>query len=188
MTPCDGTATSETWCCGGNTKCCGKAGEIKIAATLGASPSSSSSSSSSSSTSSSSAASSTSSSAPSVESTATSTPTSTSSSSPSSSAEPSPATGLSGGAKAGVAIGAIAGVGAILAAGFLLVRRRKQQKANDPYTAPVEVGDYDASYPHSEMYGSSASHGAAKYAQHSTPHEMHGDGKAQELPAHTYEK
>lgn len=36
MTPCSGAADSTTWCCGGgNTTCCGQAGAITIAATLG---------------------------------------------------------------------------------------------------------------------------------------------------------
>jgi hypothetical protein len=36
VTPCSGAGDSTTWCCGGeNTTCCGQAGAITIAATLG---------------------------------------------------------------------------------------------------------------------------------------------------------
>lgn len=43
MTPCSGYANSTTWCCGtGNTACCGQAGAITIAATVGPSFTSSS--------------------------------------------------------------------------------------------------------------------------------------------------
>lgn len=118
MTPCDGTLTSETWCCGADNKnCCGSDSAISIAALFGA-PS----------TSTAQTASATSNAATSSAATATATSISSSS------------TGLSDGAKAGIGVGV--GVGAvavavIAAVAFWAVRRRKQKGnvANKIYVA-----------------------------------------------------
>ncbi|KAF2872363.1 hypothetical protein BDV95DRAFT_593749 [Massariosphaeria phaeospora] len=43
MTPCNGNETSETWCCGTNTDCCGTKDEVRLPVIMGLSSSSSSS-------------------------------------------------------------------------------------------------------------------------------------------------
>ena len=127
LTPCDGTATSETWCCGATTDCCdagqGSPGPITIARRFGETvmsnphtptpitPYRSASSDSSSSS-------------------------STSSTTPS--ARPNkkePKSGLSTGAVAGIGVGAAAGSLAFAALVFLLLRSRRKAKSkvNEPY-------------------------------------------------------
>lgn len=105
MTPCDGSLTSETWCCGAGNNCCGSDSAITIAALFGAS-----------STSTAQTASATSNEATSSAATATATRISSSS------------TGLSDGAKAGIGVGVGVGAVAVIAAvAFWAVRRRKQK-------------------------------------------------------------
>ncbi|KAF2247734.1 hypothetical protein BU26DRAFT_506919 [Trematosphaeria pertusa] len=130
MTPCDGTPTSEKWCCGMTDSCC-DTDAVLLPRTFGAALSSTSTSASVA-TSSSSSATTLASSASSPTSEPTASPTLSPSPSPSTSAEanadattqPSSSTGLSAGAKAGAAIGAIAGVAAFFSIGYLIARRR----------------------------------------------------------------
>ena len=141
VTPCDGTDSSEYWCCGNSTACCGddaSFGKEKVDRVfLGIISSSSMSS----------IASSTSTSMP------------LSSSSPSSTSTPSPTTtppnddsgGLSTGAKAGIGVGAAFGVIALLALGAFIGRRsykkKKETAEMTTYYEPVK-GELSSEYRH----------------------------------------
>ncbi|KAF2147903.1 hypothetical protein K461DRAFT_316381 [Myriangium duriaei CBS 260.36] len=173
MTPCDGTNSSSTWCCGANTtSCCGKGSpsEITLRPTLVAVISSTTSSTSPSSTSTSSATQS--SSPPSSSSTQTSTS--------------SQASGLSTGAKAGIGVGVA--LGAVLAfAGlifFVLAWRRKKQSYSFPDNKTRYTGQ-QAEY--AQTYSLSSSGPEQAYAHYKdAPVEMDSGPGAYELdPTHT---
>lgn len=125
MTPCDGTPTSGTWCCGTSTSCCGTSDAIALAATLGSQTTSSSATSSATPTSS-----------PSPTSSASQT--TTSAAATSSATSTGTASGLSGGAKAGIGIGAAA-AGALLVLGgmFLLWRRHGKNAGTNKSGGPA---------------------------------------------------
>lgn len=127
MTPCDGTATSEKWCCGlKNTDCCGTDKEIVLAAVLGdATTSSSSASSSSSATTSSTTQTTPATSASTIAALLTQTPTPT----PTQTTDPVTQTGLSTGGKAGIGIGSAA-LALIAVGGILYFVRRKKGKSS----------------------------------------------------------
>ncbi|KAL2828182.1 hypothetical protein BDW59DRAFT_159775 [Aspergillus cavernicola] len=115
ITPCDGTDTSETWCCGTDTSCCGTDDEIHVPSDIYTSSTSTPTS-----TSTSTSTSTTQTSADS----STSTPTSA----PESESEQSDT--LSDSAKAGVGVGVAVGAVAIVASVvFFLLRRRKTKAA-----------------------------------------------------------
>ncbi|KAF2852485.1 hypothetical protein T440DRAFT_506405 [Plenodomus tracheiphilus IPT5] len=125
VTPCNGRADSETWCCGGTTACCGTTSVVMIAQVLGGTLS------------------------PSVTSSATSAILSTgqASSTPGTSAgpsashvslKPSESSGISTGAIAGIAIGVVAGLGLFGVAMFVARRsRRRKKEANASHLAEV---------------------------------------------------
>lgn len=132
MTPCDGTATSATWCCGThNTNCCGTGQEISLAAILGA-PSSSSTSSSATQTQ--------------ITSTSQSSPSSTSIPTSTSTPTPPPAKGLSTGAKAGIGIGsaalAVLTAGAVCLYFFLQKKGSGNTSGGDGIAAADATGYY----------------------------------------------
>ncbi|KAE9379836.1 hypothetical protein N431DRAFT_432220 [Stipitochalara longipes BDJ] len=160
MTPCDGTSTSATWCCGThNTNCCGTGQAIVLAAVLGSASSSSISTS-----------------ATPYPSTSTSqsgasfTPTPTPSPSPTS----LPSSGLSTGAKAGIGIGSVA-LAALVAGAILLFffkRKGSRRGGVDGIAATDAAGYYGSGY-----------HDVPKTEQQDVPlyqhqlFEMRGDGE-----------
>ncbi|KAG9195720.1 hypothetical protein G6011_00841 [Alternaria panax] len=172
VTPCDGTDTSEQWCCGNSTACCEDAsfGSHSVAPVfLGVITSSSSSS------------------IPS----ATSTSVPLSSSSSSSTPTPLPTTtpsngdnrGLSTGAKAGIGVGAAVGVIALIALGVFIGRRShkkgKETAEATSYYEPVKA-EFPSEYRH-EAPALAASMHEAPVRQ--TPVELPGVPiKPQELP------
>ena len=172
MTPCDGKPTSDTWCCGDTTDCCGKVGEIKVAATVGATATSSSSSSSSPS---------------STSSTATFTPTGDApftSPTPSPSSEPSKSSKISGGAIAGAAIGGTAALLIVFGAGYLIARRRKQQKTPHPYENTAELDHYNVGHQYQGSYAPQVGQESTKYHQGlAQAQELDSETPARELPA-----
>ncbi|KAL2845277.1 hypothetical protein BJY01DRAFT_263677 [Aspergillus pseudoustus] len=118
ITPCDGTDTSEKWCCGTTTDCCGTDEEVHVPQNIYTKSTTSISTSTTSGSTSSSTTTTTSSSTP--------TPTADDSDS-----EPGGSSGLSGGAKAGVGVGVAVGAIAIIAGAlyFMLSRRRSTAAA-----------------------------------------------------------
>jgi hypothetical protein len=139
MTPCDGTATSEKWCCGTTRNCCNSS-PIIVPAKFGVDAESKSSSSTSI-ASSSIAASTTADSASSTSAAAT---------------PPSSSSGISGGAIAGIVIGALAGLVLVFAAGFLVAKKRRAAPQN-PYESREMMGE-SVGYGHgrAEIYRASA--------------------------------
>ena len=116
MTPCDGTSSSEKWCCGThNTDCCGTGQEIVLAASLGISSTSSTTS-------------------PSTSTPSQSSQTHTSSSSTSSPTASSSPSGLSTGAKAGIGIGSVGLAVLIVGTVFLFMFLKKK---SGPHTTEV---------------------------------------------------
>ncbi|KAF2273604.1 uncharacterized protein EI97DRAFT_155028 [Westerdykella ornata] len=126
VTPCDGTRTSEKWCCGETTDCCDKPYALVLAQTLGASPST-------------------------ISSTISGHPTSTSitnsatgdpSSTATTNTPDSPSSGnLSVGAKAGIGVGvAVTGL-VLLTVGFIWAKKSRSRRNAVPYESHgVEPG------------------------------------------------
>ncbi|KAF2152072.1 hypothetical protein K461DRAFT_294924 [Myriangium duriaei CBS 260.36] len=136
LTPCDGTATSTSWCCGhNNTACCGKGGpeEVILSATLAGLAAWQASSTASASS-------------------ATSTPSSSASTTPPPSSTPSDSAksskGLSTGAKAGIGIGAAVGGLALIGtlAFILVVLRRKKANASASTQSYHEMDNPESTY------------------------------------------
>jgi len=157
MTPCDGTATSKTWCCGADNKeCCGSDRAITIAALFGAST-----------TSTMETASATSNTATSSAAMATATNITSSS------------TGLSDGAKAGIGVGVGVGTVTVIATvAFWLVRRRKQKVNGANKSEIAETGPVAAAAAVPETY--------QEYTVVQVPGELEGDdvgNRAFEKPA-----
>ncbi|KZM18430.1 uncharacterized protein EKO05_0001324 [Ascochyta rabiei] len=188
LTPCDGTATSDRWCCGGKTDCCtSNVGVVQLAQVLGGSLSSIVSASRSSTIPSSAesfrAAATESSTSP-ASADASSTPSSTGAASgPNSSSSSSSGSGskLSGGAIAGIVIGALAGV-ALLAAAIFFARRAAMWKKKA--SATPETGVVPPYTQHTNGYGSAGAYDTPtsdKYA-HANQGEMYGSGLPHELP------
>jgi len=166
VTPCDGNADSELWCCGDKTDCCSTNSVVMLAQVLGGTLSSNGASSSVVATSSSLSTGTPTSASASSSAAATSSPSSTTSTSSSSANESSAPTtsssGLSKGAIAGIAIGAIAGVAILAAAAIFLMRRAKKSsktlvEAPDnppryharPHAMEKEYGQRPVELPHS---------------------------------------
>jgi hypothetical protein len=187
MVPCDGTATSERWCCGDSNNCCtSNLGVIQLAQVLGGTLSSIESSATRSSTMATSLASSnaaaTGSSTPA--SASASTPTSTGAGSGSNSSFSSSSnTGsrLSGGAIAGVVIGALAGV-ALLAAAIFFARRAAMWKRKA--SAAPEIGGVPPYTQHGNGYGPTTGYDASINDKHAHAHqgELYGSATTHELP------
>ena len=114
LTPCDGSATSEYWCCGSSRSCCGTSDQVQINSTFASNATATASTST----------------------TATPTATGTSSSSPTTTASAS--SGLSSGAKAGIGIGAAVGAIAVIAALVFFFRRRRNPRLSVGYRAPPQ--------------------------------------------------
>jgi hypothetical protein len=158
MTPCDGTAESETWCCGYTTDCCGTDDEINIASLLDTTSSVSSSS----------------------------TPTPTPSRSQDSAVDqptqtpetPPPPPSLSTGAKAGIGVGA--GAGGVLVIGVLVLlflrRRRQQRQQRERQQKALQPLDVSVGFATKE--GESPAQLEANDF-----HELLGDGRPHEMPA-----
>ncbi|KAF2646827.1 hypothetical protein P280DRAFT_464988 [Massarina eburnea CBS 473.64] len=183
MTPCDGTSTSDRWCCGNTKNCCNADNKIDIvtlAAKFGESSSTAKASSTPTSSGSSNTASNTASASTSNASSATSSPTSA-----------SEATGLSTGAKAGIGIGAVVGCAALVGVGvwLTLASRRKNGKAGSAETPELD-GHYaaDAKRPYMIAEGSihEASHRDTGELSGQTftrpPGELPGQAIVSELP------
>ena len=190
LVPCDGTATSDRWCCGGTNACCtSNVGVVLLAQVLGGTIVNSSTATSSattlSSAASSNAATTRSSTSP-VSAGASTTPTSTDAaagSNSSSSSSSGSGSKLSGGAIAGIVIGALAGV-ALLAAAIFFARRATMWKKKA--SAVPETGAVPP-YTHMTGYGSAAAYDTPtsdKYA-HAHQGEMYGSAPAHELPVGT---
>ncbi|RYN37837.1 hypothetical protein AA0113_g10999 [Alternaria arborescens] len=122
VTPCDGTPTSEFWCCGNTTDCCSDPNleKFKVEPTFSGVITSSLL------PTSTSASISPSPSSPSTSSNANATDTPTPS--PTSTSQNNESAGLSTGAKAGIGVGAAAGVIALIAIGVLIGRRSHKKK------------------------------------------------------------
>jgi len=143
LTPCDGTATSEKWCCGDNTDCCPAGFEYKalyIPQKL-----------------------SNTSSAQSLYSAQVQNQTATSNST-SIPSPAEPAKGLSGGAKAGIGIGIVLGVLVSLAAGFFAgyLAKRHWKRLGDTKDVRVELGSANQYSAGDFQY----EHKASVYASH----------------------
>ncbi|KAF9696253.1 hypothetical protein EKO04_006213 [Ascochyta lentis] len=185
MVPCDGTSTSDRWCCGGTKDCCtSNVGVVRLAQVLGGSLSSVVSSSTTLSSAASSRASATGSSTSPASADASSTPSSTgaaSGSNSSSSSSSGSGSKLSGGTIAGIVIGALAGI-ALLAAAIFFARRAAMWKKKASVTP--EAGVAPPYTQHTNGYGSAGTYDAPtsdKYA-HAHQGEMYGSAPAHELP------
>lgn len=155
LTPCDGTATSEKWCCGDSTDCCSAGFEYKalyIPQKL-----------------------SNTSSAQSLYSAQAQNQTTTSNST---SIPPpvEPAKGLSGGAKAGIGIGAVLGVLVSLAAGFFAgyTAKRHWKRLGDSKDVRVELGGANQHGANGSQYEPKASVYASHELNGSRAHEIGG--------------
>ncbi|KAF3038049.1 hypothetical protein E8E11_002169 [Didymella keratinophila] len=191
MVPCDGTATSERWCCGDSNNCCtSNVGVVRLAQVLGGTLSSIVSSSAGSSTTVTSSArlnAATTGSPMPASANASSTPTSTDAASASSLLSSSSSSSsnsdskLSGGAITGIVIGALAGI-ALLGAAIFFARRAAMWKKKA--SAAPEAGEASAYTQHSNGYGRTAGHDPSmndKYA-HAHQGEMYGSAQTHELP------
>jgi hypothetical protein len=150
MTPCDGTPTSEKWCCGGDSKaCCSinpivlpKLGKKELASTSSALPQASST----------------------VPSSITQSTNAPPSSTPSAATAPAQAetsnksSSIEGGAIAGAVIGAIVAVVAIFAAGYMVARRKRTAPKGEMTTQP------NSAYPRYEHVNENGTTDAGGYA------------------------
>ncbi|KAJ9293795.1 hypothetical protein DTO271G3_7422 [Paecilomyces variotii] len=151
VTPCDGTPTSTTWCCGlNNTACCNSTSAITVPALFGATSTSTSTSSSKS----------------------TSTENATSSS-PSATAN-NASSGLSTGAKAGVGVGVAAGAIAIIAVVVFLLRARRRSKLETHPQYPLPEST-DKSAHELRGAGPLPELGSKYESGHNAKYELHGD-------------
>ena len=183
MVPCDGTATSDRWCCGTSTNCCtSNFGVVQLAQVLGGTLSSvvrsASTTLSSTPTTLSSAASSNAATTGVSTSPASTDPASGSNPSTSSSSDSGSGSKLSGGAIAGIVIGALAGV-ALLAAAIFFARRAAMWKKNASAASPYTQ--------HTDGYGPAAVYEATPSDKYAYTHrgEMDGSTPVQELPGDT---
>ncbi|CRG89648.1 hypothetical protein PISL3812_06687 [Talaromyces islandicus] len=171
VTPCDGTSSSETWCCGATTDCCDTS-PITIAQIFNPGTTS---------TTSASTATATSTQQHTHTSTATSTP------SPSESSPSSSSSGLSTGAKAGVGVGVAVGVIALFAVGFIFLRRRKSASSDyvqawspqqlSEYQQPQQQQAYSTPEP-AYVQEKSAGHGDQRYEKPAD-----GENQRYEMPS-----
>ncbi|PVH92144.1 hypothetical protein DM02DRAFT_620115 [Periconia macrospinosa] len=197
MTPCDGTSTSERWCCGTNTDCCNDPkGQVVILAkkfmdaspttVIGtAQPSTTSKSSSASQTSAAAVTTAFSGNPPPSASEGTQTTAAGVAGSPPSSAgatssAPSPSAssqdtqGMTTGAKVGIAVGAVVGAAALVGIGAWLALSSQRRKRNDaPYAqSPPELDGYSGDRKEIYMLQQNSIHEASSQ-NHSYPASMH---------------